>query len=63
MPVATQASLKGLTADQLAQTGCKLCLNNTYHLGLKPGQEVLDKVGGAHKFQGWNKNILTDSGG
>ncbi|KAL2379313.1 hypothetical protein RJZ90_005359 [Blastomyces dermatitidis] len=63
MPVATQASLKGLTPDQLAQTGCKLCLNNTYHLGLKPGQTVLDEVGGAHAFQGWNGNILTDSGG
>ncbi|EZF75354.1 queuine tRNA-ribosyltransferase [Trichophyton soudanense CBS 452.61] len=63
MPVATQASLKGLTPDQLAQTGCKLCLNNTYHLGLKPGQAVLDEVGGAHRFQGWNGNILTDSGG
>jgi tRNA-guanine family transglycosylase len=63
MPVATQASLKGLTPQQLEETGCRLCLNNTYHLGLKPGQEVLDKVGGAHKFQGWNHNILTDSGG
>lgn len=63
MPVATQASLKGLTPTQLAQTGCKLCLNNTYHLGLKPGQEVLEKIGGAHAFQGWNGNILTDSGG
>lgn len=63
MPVATQASLKGLTPEQLAETGCKLCLNNTYHLGLKPGQEVLDHVGGAHKFQGWEGNILTDSGG
>ncbi|KAK2760187.1 hypothetical protein FQN54_002254 [Arachnomyces sp. PD_36] len=63
MPVATQASLKGLTPDQLAEAGCKLCLNNTYHLGLKPGQEILDHVGGAHKFQGWDGNILTDSGG
>ncbi|KAM0095839.1 hypothetical protein ACP6JD_000650 [Aspergillus fumigatus] len=63
MPVATQASLKGLTYDQLKQTGCMLCLNNTYHLGLKPGQEVLDQVGGAHKLQGWDRNILTDSGG
>lgn len=63
MPVATQASLKGLTPEQLEETGCRLCLNNTYHLGLKPGQEVLDAVGGAHKFQGWNHNILTDSGG
>ncbi|KAL2866858.1 uncharacterized protein BJX67DRAFT_372296 [Aspergillus lucknowensis] len=63
MPVATQASLKGLTYDQLKQTGCMLCLNNTYHLGLKPGQAVLDAVGGAHKLQGWDRNILTDSGG
>ncbi|KAJ5890763.1 uncharacterized protein N7473_006991 [Penicillium subrubescens] len=63
MPVATQASLKGLTYDQLRETGCMLCLNNTYHLGLKPGQEVLDAVGGAHKFQGWDRNLLTDSGG
>ncbi|KAI8293341.1 Queuine tRNA-ribosyltransferase catalytic subunit [Colletotrichum sp. SAR 10_98] len=63
MPVATQASLKGLTPEQLEETGCRLCLNNTYHLGLKPGQEVLDAVGGAHKLQGWKHNILTDSGG
>ncbi|KAL1838108.1 hypothetical protein VTK73DRAFT_4454 [Phialemonium thermophilum] len=39
MPVATQASLKGLTPEQLEETGCRLCLNNTYHLGLKPGQQ------------------------
>lgn len=59
MPVATQASLKGLTAEQLETVGCKLCLNNTYHLGLKPGQKVLDEIGGAHKLQGWERNILT----
>ncbi|KAF4512773.1 hypothetical protein G6O67_000114 [Ophiocordyceps sinensis] len=63
MPVATQASLKGITPQQLEETGCVLCLNNTYHLGLKPGQKVLDAIGGAHKLQGWNHNILTDSGG
>ncbi|KAF2430925.1 queuine tRNA-ribosyltransferase [Tothia fuscella] len=63
MPVATQASLKGITPEQLADQNCKLCLNNTYHLGLKPGQAVLDKIGGAHKLQGWEGNILTDSGG
>lgn len=63
MPVGTQASLKGLTPQQLEDLGCQICLNNTYHLGLKPGQDVLDEVGGAHKFQSWNKNILTDSGG
>ena len=62
-PVATQASLKGLTPVQLAQTGCNLCLNNTYHLGLKPGQETLEVIGGAHALQGWKGNILTDSGG
>jgi hypothetical protein len=59
MPVATQASLKGLTPEQLESAGCRLCLNNTYHLGLKPGQLILDKIGGAHKLQSWNHNILT----
>ncbi|KAK6065857.1 queuine tRNA-ribosyltransferase [Seiridium cupressi] len=63
MPVATQASLKGLTPEQLEETGCRLCLNNTYHLGLKPGQEAIEAIGGAHKLQGWDHNILTDSGG
>jgi tRNA-guanine transglycosylase len=63
MPVGTQASLKGLTSEQLKDLGCKICLNNTYHLGLKPGQETLDAVGGAHKLQSWDRNILTDSGG
>lgn len=59
MPVATQGTLKGLTPEQLESAGCRLCLNNTYHLGLKPGQAVLDKIGGAHKLQSWNHNILT----
>ena len=63
MPVGTQASLKGLTPQQLKDLGCEIFLNNTYHLGLRPGQEVLDKVGGAHEFQNWDRNILTDSGG
>ncbi|KAI9704845.1 MAG: hypothetical protein M1836_006625 [Candelina mexicana] len=63
MPVATQGTLKGLTPEQLANTSCRLCLNNTYHLGLKPGQPTLDAVGGAHALQSWPHNILTDSGG
>ncbi|KAH8146653.1 uncharacterized protein LAJ45_09336 [Morchella importuna] len=63
MPVATQGSLKGLTPEQLEATGCRLCLNNTYHLGLRPGQEVLDTIKGAHALQSWPHNILTDSGG
>lgn len=59
MPVATQASLKGLTPEQLEETSCRLCLNNTYHLGLKPGQATLDAIGGAHKLQSWPYNMLT----
>ncbi|KZO98911.1 tRNA-guanine transglycosylase [Calocera viscosa TUFC12733] len=63
MPVATQGALKGLTAQQVEALGVTLMLNNTYHLNLRPGTKVLDAAGGAHKFQGWRKNLLTDSGG
>ncbi|KAG8848304.1 hypothetical protein FRB91_010947 [Serendipita sp. 411] len=63
MPVATQAALKGLTPLQVEQLGISLILNNTYHLGLRPGIEILEQAGGAHAFQGWRKNLLTDSGG
>ncbi|KAJ7703159.1 tRNA-guanine(15) transglycosylase-like protein [Mycena rosella] len=63
MPVATQAAIKGLTPQQVDALGVTLILNNTYHLGLRPGIKVLSEAGGAHKFQGWNKNLLTDSGG
>lgn len=59
----TQGSLKGLTSKQLADLGCKLQLCNTYHLGLKPGQAILDEIGGAHKLEAWPFNLLTDSGG
>lgn len=62
MPVSTQATLKGLTPEQLEAAGCRLTLNNTYHLGLKPGQPVLDAIGGAHKLQSWEHNILTGLG-
>ncbi|KAG8816110.1 hypothetical protein FRC17_000461 [Serendipita sp. 399] len=63
MPVATQAALKGLTPQQVEQLGISLILNNTYHLNLRPGTDVLAQAGGAHAFQGWRKNLLTDSGG
>ncbi|CAE7218633.1 unnamed protein product, partial [Rhizoctonia solani] len=67
MPVATQAALKGLTQQQTEALGVTLIFksprNNTYHLSLRPGTKVLDAAGGAHKFQGWRKNMLTDSGG
>lgn len=61
MPVATQAAIKGLTAQQIEALGVTLILNNTYHLNLRPGLEVLNAAGGAHKFQGWNGNLLTVS--
>ncbi|KAI0047337.1 Queuine tRNA-ribosyltransferase [Auriscalpium vulgare] len=63
MPVATQAAIKGLTPQQMEGLGVSLILNNTYHLNLRPGIKVLQEAGGAHKFQGWNHNLLTDSGG
>jgi queuine tRNA-ribosyltransferase len=63
MPVATQAAIKGLTPQQVESLGITLMLNNTYHLNLRPGIKVLDEAGGAHKFQGWNRNLLADSGG
>ncbi|VDB92377.1 unnamed protein product [Peniophora sp. CBMAI 1063] len=63
MPVATQAAIKGLTPQQMDSLGVSLILNNTYHLNLRPGIETLKEAGGAHKFQGWNHNLLTDSGG
>ena len=59
MPVATQAAIKGLTAKQVESLGITLILNNTYHLNLRPGIKVLNDIGGAHKFQGWNRNLLT----
>ena len=59
MPVATQAAIKGLTPQQMESLGVTLILNNTYHLNLRPGIKILNEAGGAHKFQGWNRNLLT----
>ncbi|KAH8080272.1 tRNA-guanine transglycosylase [Cristinia sonorae] len=63
MPVATQAAIKGLTAQQVEALGINLILNNTYHLNLRPGMNILKEIGGAHRFQNWRHNLLTDSGG
>ncbi|XP_013200537.1 queuine tRNA-ribosyltransferase catalytic subunit [Amyelois transitella] len=63
MPVGTQGTMKGLLPDQLEQLDCEIILGNTYHLGNRPGTEVLQKVGGLHNFMGWNRALLTDSGG
>lgn len=64
MPVGTGGSVKAVTQQQLsADVKAQIILGNTYHLYLRPGLEVLEAAGGLHKFNGWNKPILTDSGG
>ena len=64
MPVGTAGSVKGITQQQLkTDVRAQIILGNTYHLYLRPGLEVLEQAGGLHKFMGWNKPILTDSGG
>jgi queuine tRNA-ribosyltransferase len=63
MPVGTAATVKGLTQDALEQLGARIILANTYHLYLRPGHELIRKLGGLHKFMSWPGAILTDSGG
>jgi len=63
MPVGTRASVKGLTTEQLQRLGPEIILNNTYHLMLRPGVDLIEKLGGVHKFMGWDRAVLTDSGG
>ena len=63
MPVGTYGSVKGLTPDQVKQTGADVVLGNTFHLMLRPGTDVVEQQGGLHKFINWNGPILTDSGG
>lgn len=63
MPVGTQATIKGLTSKQVSDIGYRLILGNTYHLGLRPGAEIVEQLGGIHGFMNWPHNLLTDSGG
>ena len=63
MPVGTRASVKSLTTEQLQRLGPEIILNNTYHLMLRPGVDLVEKLGGVHKFMGWDRAVLTDSGG
>ncbi len=63
MPVGTRATVKGVTPRNLHELGAQIILGNTYHLYLRPGHELIKKAGGLHNFMGWNKPILTDSGG
>ena len=63
MPVGTQGVVKALTSQHLEEIGASVILGNTYHLMLRPGDELIARRGGLHKFIGWSKPILTDSGG
>jgi len=63
MPVGTQATVKGITPDNLQDLGAEIILANTYHLYIRPGEQLVKKLGGLHKFMNWQRPILTDSGG
>jgi queuine tRNA-ribosyltransferase len=63
MPVGTYGSVKAMAPNELKEVGSQIILGNTFHLWLRPGTNVMDKFGGLHGFMGWDKPILTDSGG
>lgn len=63
MPVGTQATVKAMTPRELDEIGTQIMLSNTYHLHLRPGEDLIREAGGLHRFMSWNKPILTDSGG
>src|SRR5512132_4305674 len=63
MPVGTQGAVKGVTHRDLESSGAEILLSNTYHLYLRPGDDLIARRGGLHRFIGWAKPILTDSGG
>jgi len=63
MPIATKGAVKNISPDDLEKMGAEIVLGNTYHLWLRPGDELIERAGGLHKFMNWPKSILTDSGG
>ena len=63
MPVGTLATVKGISSEQLTNTGSEMILSNTFHLHLQPGEQIVKEAGGIHKFMNWDGPILTDSGG
>jgi queuine tRNA-ribosyltransferase len=63
MPVGTLATVKGMSSEELKEMNANIILSNTYHLYMRPGQDIVEKAGGLHKFMNWDRPILTDSGG
>ena len=63
MPVGTQASVKAMAPEELKEMGAGVILANTYHLWLRPGEDLVEEAGGLHQFMNWDQGILTDSGG
>ncbi len=63
MPVGTQATVKTMTPEELKEIGAEIILSNTYHLYLRPGEEIISEAGGIHEFMNWDGPVLTDSGG
>src|SRR5258706_8686367 len=63
MPVGTYGTVKAMSPQELEEVGARIVLGNTYHLWLRPGLDVIGKHGGLHRFMGWSRPILTDSGG
>lgn len=63
MPVGTQATVKGMSPEELKQIDAQIILSNTYHLYMRPGRDIVREAGGLHKFMGWDRPVLTDSGG
>ncbi|MBR6766100.1 MAG: tRNA-guanine transglycosylase, partial [Clostridia bacterium] len=63
MPVGTQATVKAVSPEELKEVKSQIILSNTYHLYLRPGHQLVKKMGGLHKFMNWDRPILTDSGG
>ena len=63
MPVGTQASVKTMSPDELKDCGAQIILSNTYHLHVRPGEDLIQRAGGLHRFMNWDRPILTDSGG
>src|ERR1700752_5466255 len=63
MPVGTAATVKAMRPEEVRASGADIILGNTYHLMLRPGAERIARLGGLHRFMGWERPILTDSGG